>query len=267
MKKVMLIRILILAFIALASFTAIALERFGVININPHSLCPYSLICFGIPSLRGFFSANPFYIATLIGLIILGLSPFLGRIFCGWICPIGAIQEVLYRLGNGQLKGRKKYLIRAKWDKILKKLKYLVLVMNIILATLLIQALYMAACPVIALANIATYLIISAIILFVFLLASLFIERFACRYLCPFGAMMSLMLKLGNKLKIPRLMLKINKEMCVNCELCSSNCPMQIDVDEKSKVADSECIMCFRCKAKCPRKGIDCEFCNDKDKK
>lgn len=265
MKKVMLIRFSILSLVILASVTALVLERFGVWGINPHGLCPYSFVCFGLPTLRGFFTANPFIIATLLGLIILFLTVFLGRIFCGWLCPLGAIQELLYRISNGAQKGKKKYLLTAKWDKKLKFFKYFILLMNIVLASLLFQAIYMAACPVIALANIGNYILISAIILSAFLIASVFVERFACRYLCPYGALMSIILKISNKIKLPRLMLKINKDMCVNCELCSSNCPMQIDVDEKVKVTDSDCIMCFRCKAKCPLKGIDCEFCNERD--
>jgi len=124
----------------------------------------------------------------------------------------------------------------------------------------------MNACPVIAFANIGTYLIISAVILFIFVVGSLFVERLGCRYLCPYGALMSLLLKVGNILKIPRLLLSINKEMCVNCELCSGSCPMQIDVDKESKVTDTECILCQRCKEKCPRQGIGCEFCSDRGK-
>lgn len=262
----MIVRFSILSFIVLITFIAIVLEGLGIISLNPHGLCPYSLVCFGLPSLRNLFTANPFVISTIIGLSLLILTPFIGRLFCGWLCPMGAIQELLYRLSNGKLKGRKKYLISTKWDRILKSLKYGILALNIVLATLLIQALYMNACPVMAIANIGSYLKISAIVLLLFLTASLFIERFACRYLCPFGAMMSILLKISNKLKIPRLMIKVNKEMCVNCDLCSSNCPMQIRVDEKSKVTDSDCIMCFRCKAKCPRKGIDCQYCNEEDK-
>ena len=76
---------------------------------------------------------------------------------------------------------------------------------------------------------------------------------------------MSLLLKVGNFLKIPRLMLRIDKERCVNCDLCSGNCPMQIDVDEKAKVTNTECMLCQRCKVKCPRNCIDCTLCNERE--
>lgn len=265
MKKLQIFRQSLLIFLFLASGGAIFLLRMGYLKLNPHGLCPYSFVCFGIPAWRGFFAANPFVIASSVGLIILLLTPFLGRIFCGWLCPLGAIQEILYRLTNRK-KVKVKPLITAKWDKRLKNLKYLILLMNLLLAYFLIQGLYMNACPVIALSNIANYLIISAITLFILALSSLFIERFGCRYLCPYGALMSLLLKVGNLLKIPRLLIKVNKSKCINCKLCSDNCPMQIEVEGTSQVTDSDCILCQRCRLKCPTQVINCEFCKEQIK-
>lgn len=265
MKKLMLFRFSLLVLLVLATGGVIFVMRMGYLNINPHGLCPYSAVCFGIPTWREFFTSNPFIIGSSVGLIILALTPFLGRVFCGWLCPLGAIQEVLFRITNGKPKGNAKASVSDKWHKRLKYVKYIVLLMNIAFAFLLIQALYMNLCPVIAFSNIGNYLIISAITLFVFVISSLFIERFACRYLCPYGALMSLLLKLGNFLKIPRFMLTVNKEQCVNCSLCSSNCPMQIYVDKQLKVKDIDCILCQRCKAKCPRQGIGCEFCDERE--
>lgn len=259
----MIIRFILLVLLVLSTGATILISRIGVLNANPHALCPYSFICFGIPTLRGFFTSNPFIISSVVGLIILISTLFLGRLFCGWLCPLGAIQEVLHKLTNGKIKGKAKPLISDKCHNRLKYFKYIVLLINIAFAYYLIQALYMNGCPVIALANIGNYLLISGIVIFIILTLSLFIERIWCRYFCPYGALMSLVMKIGNVLKIPRLMLKINKEKCVTCELCSSNCPMQIDVDKNSKVIDSECILCQRCKYKCPLNGIDCEFCKE----
>ena len=262
----MIFRFSLLVLLVLSTGGAIFMMRMGYLNINPHSLCPYSGVCFGIPTWQGFFTSNPFIIGSSIGLIILILTPLIGRMFCGWLCPLGAIQEVLYRITNPQKKGKAKPVISKKWHNRLTNIKYLVLLMNVVFAYFLIQGLYMNACPVIAFANIGNYLIISTIILFIFGVTSLFVERFFCRYLCPYGALMSLLLKLGNILKIPRLMISINKEKCVCCGLCSRNCPMQIDVYNDSKVKDLECILCQRCKEKCPTKGIGCEFCNEREK-
>lgn len=264
MKKLMIFRFSLLILLVLITGVAIFAMRMGYVNLNPHGLCPYSIVCFGIPTWRGFFTSNPFIITSIVGLSILVLTPFLGRLFCGWLCPLGAIQEVLYKLTNGKAKGKGKKVFSDRWHKGLKLLKYFVLLMNLVLAYFLIQGLYMNACPVIALANIGNYLIPGAIILFLFIISSVFIERFFCRYLCPYGALMSLLLKLGNFFKIPRIMLSINKNKCVNCELCSGNCPMQIDVDKDAKVSDTDCILCQRCKEKCPRQCIDCEFCNER---
>ncbi len=266
MKKLMAFRFSLLILLVIASGVAIFAMRMINLNVNPHGLCPYSFVCFGIPSWKGFFASNPFVIASSVGLAILVLTPFLGRLFCGWLCPLGAIQEVLFRLTNGKPKGKVKPNISETWHKRLSFFKYLVLFMNVILAFFLVQALYMNACPVIALSNIGNYLVIGAITLFIFVVSSLFVERFYCRYFCPLGALMNLIIKLGNFLKIPRIMIKVNKEKCVNCKLCSSNCPMQIDVERDSKVTDSDCILCQRCKTKCPVDTIDCSFCNEREK-
>lgn len=266
MKKLMIFRFALLVLLVIATGGAILVMRMGYLNINPHSLCPYSAVCFGIPTWRGLFTSNPFIISSVVGLIILLLTPFTGRLFCGWLCPVGAIQEVLYKLTNSRKKGRAKSVIPDRIHNKLKYLKYLILLMNIVFAYFLIQALYMNACPIISLANIGNSLIIGAVVLFLFGILSLFVERFFCKYLCPYGALMSILLKVGNMLRIPRIMLGINREKCISCSLCSGNCPMQIEVDKESKVSDINCILCQRCKDKCPRQVIDCEFCNERKK-
>jgi len=124
MKKLMIFRFALLIFIVLSTGIAIFMMRMGYSNINPHGLCPYSFVCFGIPTLQGFFTSNPFIIASIIGLIILFITPFIGRLFCGWICPIGAIQEVLYKITNPSKKGKIKPIISDKWHNRLKYLKY-----------------------------------------------------------------------------------------------------------------------------------------------
>ncbi|MBI9032755.1 4Fe-4S binding protein [bacterium] len=262
MKKLMIFRFTLLILITLVTGLGIFLTRMNYLKVNPHVLCPYSFICFGIPALQGFFSRNPVIIGSIVGAIILLLTPVLGRWFCGWLCPLGAIQEIFYKLTNGKSKGKVKPLISDNWDKRLKLIKYFVLLGNIFFAYFLIQALYMKACPLVALANLGNYLLVSSIVFFIIMISSLFVERIWCRYFCPYGALMSLLLLLGNLLRIPRIMLKVNKSMCVDCGLCSANCPMQIKVEDKNQVSNSECILCQRCKAKCPRQGIDCEFCN-----
>ena len=65
--------------------------------------------------------------------------------------------------------------------------------------------------------------------------------------------------KVGKILKIPSIKLKVDKENCISCKLCSVNCSKSIKVHELENdeyINDDECILCGQCADSCPKKLI-----------
>ena len=97
--------------------------------------------------------------------------------------------------------------------------------------------------------SLTTEYLIGAITLVIILLGSMLYDRFFCKYLCPMGAVYGIISKLSPS-KIVR-----DKDICINCNLCTKNCPMNIDVAKADKVTSIECISCQSCILSCPKKG------------
>ena len=144
----------------------------------------------------------------------------------------------------------KKYRIRhipKGLHRVLLKLKYLLLLLIMFLAYSTYQFLYMKFCPVMALAHIKTITFWGILSLSVIFIVGFFIERFWCKYLCPYAALMNVLLFVGNLLHIPRKKIAINQEFCINCNKCEKVCPMQIDLVNKKYIKNVECILCKKC--------------------
>jgi polyferredoxin len=220
-----------------------------------HALCPYG----GLESLYGIIFSGTFvqkiFIGTMTLLVItLLLSIFFRRSFCGLICPFGALQEFFGLLGKRIFK--KKFIIPSKIDKPLRYLKYVVLLITIIFAWKTAGLWVSPYDPWAAYGHITSELseligeyLIGFILLIIVILGSMLYDRFFCKYLCPMGAAYGIFSKISPS-KITR-----NKDMCVNCNLCSKNCPVNIDVAHLDKVTSSECLGCQSCVLSCPKKG------------
>jgi len=88
---------------------------------------------------------------------------------------------------------------------------------------------------------------VGGILLLVIFIGSLFVQRFFCRYFCPMGAIYSLISQAS--------FLKIDKprDGCGKCHLCTSKCPMGMDLTKKDRIAGGECISCQKCVSWCPK--------------
>lgn len=84
------------------------------------------------------------------------------------------------------------------------------------------------------------------LLLGLFLIVSLFIDRPFCRYFCSEGARYGI-LSLGRLFSIKR-----NEKTCISCNQCNKKCPMQIKVSGKKHIRNGQCINCFECIAACP---------------
>jgi polyferredoxin len=170
-------------------------------------------------------------ILILIAVLFSGI--IWGRLFCGKICPLGYIQGLIFKIPFP------KKIRTFRLDKYLRYLKYAILLVYIILVVFF---------PLSDETNNANLNIFSMIITtFVVLIFFIIFELPFCKYICHFGAIISL----GNKISPYKY--RVN-DKCTKCGVCSRACKMNI---EPFKTPNNlECTRCGVCKKVCPYKAI-----------
>ncbi len=217
---------------------------------SAHGFCPYSSICFGVMSLNPGFVKLLYPIAVIIGLLIAITSVFWGRRFCGYVCPFGTVQELISNL-NPRSKKNKQLHLPVWLHKLLNSFKYIIMLITILAVFRSVQYIYMKYCPVLAVSHPQNITIYSAATLFVIFIVGYFINRFWCRYLCPYAALMNIFQYLGKLLHIRSNRIHASEDLCIDCKLCSINCPMQIVIHEEKSIENVNCIFCLKCLQSC----------------
>jgi polyferredoxin len=216
-----------------------------------HALCPFG----GVVTIYQYATTGSFvqkiheasFILMIIGFI---LALAFGPVFCGWVCPLGTVQEWVSALGRKLFRKRFNHFVPEKLDRILRYARYLVLAWVVYMTAATGTLIFSAYDPYFALFNFWTSEIAvgGLIILGITLLLSLFIERPWCKYACPYGALIGI----SNLFRI--FSIHRNPPTCTNCGACSIRCPMNIPVDKKTIIRDHQCISCLECtsEAVCP---------------
>ncbi len=229
--------------------------------ISEHAICPIGgfEIFFANLFHSGFSVAGLFSGMVVIFLVMSVVSIVFRRAYCGYICPLGALQELISRVGRFVLPKKMKGLrLPRKADRLLKWAKYLTLGAFLVGATLTTAHWMLPGDPFIAmmslfsrggLASIWQRLPFAVLFLFAILAFSFFFGRGFCAYLCPAGAWYAILSK-ASPSKIRR-----DAHSCVGCGKCTKACPMGIDVAAKKSVNDADCIGCRECVAACPVSG------------
>lgn len=220
-----------------------------------HALCPFG----GVETLYKYITAGSFvqkihesaFILMVIGLLT---ALLFGPVFCGWVCPLGTIQEWVGGLGKKLFKKRRyNHFIPAKIDNLLRYARYLVLAWVIYMTATTGTLFFETVDPYFALFNFwsSEVAIGGLIVLGVTLLASLFVERPWCKYACPYGAVLGI----SNLFRI--FSIRRTASTCKLDGACDITCPMNINVSSKSTVRDHQCISCLECtsEAHCPVAG------------
>jgi polyferredoxin len=176
------------------------------------------------------------------------------KAFCSWLCPVGTISEYLWRAG---LKLFKRNIQLPRWLDIgLRGLKYLLLGFFTWAVTSMsvdeLAAFMNSPYGVIADVKMLNFFRhmgeTGAIVLGVMVVASLFIQNFWCRYLCPYGAL------LGITALVSPTRIRRNPESCIDCAKCAKACPSALPVDKLITIQSAECTGCLECVAVCPAK-------------
>lgn len=137
----------------------------------------------------------------------------------------------------------------------LARFKYFVLALNILLVVAGLTWVFIPFCPIYGISRLPSLALGGLAVFVLILVVGFFVERLWCRYLCPYAALLNLAQGLGKLFGIKRTMVLRNLERCIDCGICSANCPMNLDITSSEYVDDPNCIHCLRCSQKCPKPG------------
>lgn len=232
-------------------------------GLNCYS-CPGALGSCPIGSLQAVLDSGKFKFSCYVFGFLMAFGTLFGRLICGWMCPFGLVQDLLYKI---PLPGKKKNLPGHKY---LKYLKYIVLLLFVIILPMAVKNLagsgqpwfceyicpsgtLFGGLPLVSTNSALRKAIIWRFplkcgILSAIALLSIWFYRPFCKYLCPLGAIY------GCFNRISTYRLKIDKELCTNCGACKKACLMDVDVCASPN--SMECIRCGKCKAVCPNGAI-----------
>jgi polyferredoxin len=186
----------------------------------------------------------------LVSFILISL--LFRKAFCSWLCPIGTISEFLWLSGKKIF--RRNRIVPRPLDLSLRSLKYILMVLFLYVAASMTPAAIHAfmGSPYGLIADVKMldffrYLgTLALLIVAALVVLSLFVQNFWCRYLCPYGALLS----------IPALLsparIRRDTERCVDCNKCNRACPSLLPVDKLITVRSVECTGCLECVAACP---------------
>ncbi len=242
-------------------------------GLNCYS-CPGAIGACPLGSLQNALAESKTKVPTYILGIILLYSIILGRTICGFICPVGLLQELLYKIKSPKLK-------KNKVTRALSYFKYVLLAVLVIGLPLIyglqsknipLPAFCKYICPagtfegaIFLLSHpnntdffgmLGSLFTWKFVLLIIFIVASVFIFRFFCRFFCPLGAIYGLF----NRLAI--LGVKVDESKCNHCNACVNHCKMDVKT-----VGDHECIQCGECRTVCHADAIKWKTIREKIKK
>ena len=237
------------------------LKRFCTPGLNCYS-CPAAVASCPMGSMQLFLSGAKHSVSLLVTGFLVTSGVLFGRFICGYVCPMGLLQDLIYRIKTPKLRLKLRFA---------RYVKYAVLAVFVIILPYAIRhelsglgspwfceyicpsGTIFAAAPLLA-ANdflrsmIGMQFFIKAAIAAGLIITSLFVFRFFCRVLCPLGAVYALF----NRFAFFRM--HCNTTKCVSCNQCAKACHIQL---EPAKNPNSpECVRCGKCVKSCDSKAL-----------
>lgn len=239
------------------------LKYLCVPGLNCYS-CPGALGSCPIGALQATLNAREYKVSLYVtGLLVL-FGTFLGRFVCGFLCPSGLIQDLLYKIPFV------KKIRSVPGEKFLRYFRFVILAVFVILLPLFVVDITGLGepwfckyiCPAGTLEGGIPLILLNkslrqtlgflfkwkVAILICTTFISILIYRPFCRYICPLGAIYGIF----NKVSLYHL--KIDDTKCTKCGSCQKTCKLNIKVYENPNSMD--CIRCGECKDSCSQKAI-----------
>ena len=185
-------------------------------------------------------------------------SLFIGRAYCGWVCPAAGCQEAIFLAKNKKItKGNfLKWIIWIPW-----------------ISTIAILAIKNRGYQEIdffyrtkfglSIDSVYSFLVYLGVLSLIVIPALLVGKRSFCHHICWMAPFVIIGRKTRNTIKLPSLQLVLNNENCSHCHTCTNNCPMSLPVElmvQESEMENAECILCGTCIDGCKNKVIRYSF-------
>lgn len=239
------------------------LKNLCVPGLNCYS-CPGAVGACPIGALQAVIGNWNFKFAFYVAGFLVFVGALAGRFVCGWLCPFGLIQDLLHKIPFS------KKIQTFRGDKLLRKLKYGILLVFVILLPLFwVDIMGQGApyfckliCPAGTLEGGLPLVLLNKsmrsaigwlyawknVLLAVTVFLSILIYRPFCKYICPLGAVYSVF----NPISVFKY--RVDGSKCTHCGACAKVCKMQLDPSKTPN--HSECIRCGQCKKVCPTHAI-----------
>ncbi len=238
-------------------------------------------------------SAHATAIAFTLSLITIVITMLLGRVFCGWLCPLGTLNNIVGSIRKKASKHRGRDWYRVKYYILIAMLASAIFTLQPVgimdPLSLLIRSFSLSVYPLFNygvrasfnslyaenLSGITTvsepiftflkHTVLSfeqsfynqnlliGSIFFIVLGLNLIEKRFWCKYLCPLGALLGLLSRYS-------LLKRSVSEDCTECGACGRVCQGNTAPDQKEKWKDTECLYCWNCDDVCPQNAVSFGF-------
>lgn len=192
--------------------------------------------------------------------VLLVYTIVFGRFFCGYACAFGSLGDAIHSLYINVCKRFKKkpVVLNETLKRFLSYGKYIALIIILFISFKDMTSALKGCSPwdVFSMLRAGNLEInaykIGAILLILIVIGMALCERFFCRFLCPMGAVFSLMPM------IPGFSLRRNREDCINgCSGCKRVCPCDIEISDMNSIEVSgECFQCGKCMDVCPKQNV-----------
>ncbi len=201
----------------------------------------------------------------MFGLMFLS-SLFLGRAWCGWVCPAGGMQEIVEPINIKPVRRR-----RLDWIKWVIWIPWISLIIFLVFQAggySRVDFIYLTQNGISVAGDperpiIFAYLIYYVVIGLFIGLAVMLGRRAGCHTICWMAPFMIIGRWIRNRFAWPSLRLEADASSCTNCKTCTSNCPMSLDVNQmvqREQMEHPECILCGSCVVGCSRDAIRYAF-------
>ncbi len=198
----------------------------------------------------------------LVLLMVLGVGALVGRFLCGWVCPMGFLQDLLHKIPS------KKFRL-PRWT---AAVKYVVLAVTVVGVAWFVDnespLFYCSFCPTAGLQVVLPVAIadhdwsgvlgrpVKMALVAAVLVSAVLVSRSFCKAMCPVGAFVAL----TNRLTPFRV--NVDGGACVGCGTCETRCPMDVPImrhrgeNAPTVSRELECITCLECQSACPVSAI-----------